>query len=90
MRRPSVWTNKMSNGDIVATIVNWRELSYRDFSFDLSEIGVLPKAHEKVVVRDLWAHSNTNPDDYTNAHTVMYLDEIAGHGVKVYRFHIVE
>jgi len=56
LRRPTVYTTTLSNGDVVAAITNWRETPYTEFSFQLSDIGVLPLAadSETVTVKDLW------------------------------------
>jgi len=42
MRWPSVWTTSLSNGDLVAAVVNWREIRWTDYKFMLSDIGMVP------------------------------------------------
>lgn len=39
LRQPQVIGAPMSNGDVAAVIINWRELDFREFSFDVNEIG---------------------------------------------------
>jgi len=41
-RRPSVYATRVTNGDIVAMVINWRELHYDHFTFNLAEIGIVP------------------------------------------------
>jgi hypothetical protein len=48
----------MENGDVVAVVINWRELNNEYYSLNLKEIGV----EGKVRVRDLWKHEYIESD----------------------------
>jgi len=41
-RNPSVWTSKLTSGEVVAIVVNWRETKWYNFSYMLSDIGIVP------------------------------------------------
>ena len=56
LRNPSVFATSVTGGDVVAMIINWREVSYKNFQFNLEEIGVVPTQGQVVEVYDLWTH----------------------------------
>lgn len=86
LRRPSVIAAPLANGDIVALIVNWRELNYGYFEFDMSLIGITPNEDEEVEVRDLWNHQTLG-----KFKGGMYkVEAIPGHGNHALRFHLVK
>lgn len=50
-----MYASPMINGDIAVVVVNWRELDYPEFSFDLNTIGLNIKTDQDYyAVRDLW------------------------------------
>lgn len=42
MRKPQVYAAPLANGDVAAVVVNWRELNYEGFEFDVTQIGLKP------------------------------------------------
>lgn len=90
LRNPSVWATEMSNGDVVAAAVNWREISWTNFSYKLSDLGIIPKTGSTISVRDL--NENKDLGDFAdpNDEAVVMFDRIPGHGSKVYKFTIQE
>ncbi len=72
----------MSNGDIAAVIINWRELNYGEFSFNVNEIGFELTKGETYEVRDLWNHKTLGPFS-SETFTV---SSIPGHGNHALRF----
>ena len=88
IRRPSIYSSRMSNGDVVAAIVNWRGTHYSDFKFKLSLIGIVPLPGYKVQVRDLNLHQNiaTFEDKYDAAS--VHITNLPAHGHKLYRFKV--
>ena len=42
-RLPSVYATKVTGGDTVAMIINWRERIHESYSFKVQDLGVLPK-----------------------------------------------
>ena len=90
LRRPSVWTTILSGGETVAAIVNWRETRWYNYSFQLSDLGIVPKEGDLIQIRDL----NKKVDlgiyaDKKDEATVL-IDELPGHGSKVYKFKVIE
>jgi len=82
LRRPQVIAAPMSNGDIAAVVINWRELSYGEFSFSVKDIGFDLQPNESYTVRDLWQHKTLGP--FTS--TTFTLASIPGHGNHALRF----
>lgn len=41
-RRPNVWVTVKSSGEVIAAIVNWRQVPWNGYSFPLFQIGVAP------------------------------------------------
>jgi alpha-galactosidase len=41
-QNPSVWTSRLSSDEVVAIVVNWRETKWYNFSYKLSDIGIIP------------------------------------------------
>ena len=58
LRRPSVLTTKLSSGDTIALVINWRESEWTDFKLHLSDLGIMPQEGQSVSVRDLWSHED--------------------------------
>ena len=42
MRYPQAYATKVTGGDTVAVIVNWREVDQAEFTFNFEELGVVP------------------------------------------------
>ena len=82
LRRPQVIAAPMSNKDVAAVIINWRELNYGEFSFNVNDIGLDLKADEVYVARDLWEHKTLGP--FTSE--VFSVAPIPGHGNHALRF----
>lgn len=91
LRRPTVYTTRLQNGDVVAAITNWRETPYRDFSFQLSDIGVLPLASdsETVTIKDLWT-KDVQTLDQADPITQVSQKHIPGHATIALQFSIVD
>ena len=53
VRSPSVWVTTLSSGEVIATVINWREVHYHNYSFYLSEVGVLPESGDSINIREL-------------------------------------
>lgn len=54
MRYPQAYATKVTGGDTVAVIVNWREVDQSEFTFNFEELGVVPSSTQKVQITDLW------------------------------------
>jgi len=76
-----VYAAPMYNGDIAAVIVNWRELAWNSFSFNLADIGAVGGPGQVIKVRDLWEHKSLG--DYTPG--LFTAESIPGHGNKAIR-----
>lgn len=82
LRRPQVYAAPMVSGDIAVLVVNWRELDYGRFEFDMEQ--VLGRQLEKTYlyqIRDLWLHQDHGPYDLKT----FSLPRIKGHGVYAWR-----
>jgi len=44
----------VTGGDVVAIIVNWREVVHSEFTFNFEELGVVPSESQAVEITDLW------------------------------------
>jgi len=64
-RAPSVYATTITGGDVVATGINWREIHYKNFVFNLAEIGIVPTDSQVVEVFDLWTHESIGVFDAT-------------------------
>lgn len=69
--------------------VNWREVHYQNFVFNLAEIGIVPTPDQVVEVFDLWTHQSIGTFDATQTATFAVRD-IPGHGNFTFRFHITD
>ena len=47
-RRPQVFATTLTGGDVVATIVNWRERIWSDFEFRVEDLGIIPTENQVV------------------------------------------
>lgn len=89
LRMPSVYATKVTGGDTVAMIVNWRERKYKDFEFKIQDIGVDPANGQLIQVWDLWKHDLVGvftPEELES----FAVSEIPGHGNFVYKFKLVD
>lgn len=87
MRHPQVYATTVTGGDVVATIINWRETIWSDFQFRLEDIGVIPTTNQIVEVYDLWTHEVVG--EYTLLETETFgVRNIPGHGNFTYKFTI--
>lgn len=77
----------MTGGDVVAMIINWKEIHVRDYEFSLEEIGIVPTQGQTVEVFDLWTHESVGIFDSTQA-AKFAVKDIPGHGNFTFRFHI--
>lgn len=87
LRNPSVFATSVTGGDVVAMIINWREVSYKNFQFNLEEIGVVPTQGQVVEVYDLWTHEVIGEYEDSEVQT-FGVSHISGHGNYTFRFHI--
>lgn len=90
MRRPSVWATTLSDGDVVAAVVNWREIRWTNFKLMLSDIGVVPKDGDLINIRDLNEKKDLGTFADKNDEATVKIDSIPGHGSKVYRFKLIK
>ena len=90
MRRPSVWTTTLSNGDVVAAVVNWRQIRWTNYKFMLSDIAIVPKDGELVHIRDLNEKKDLGTFSDKDDEAVVKIDSIPGHGSKVYKFKLIK
>ncbi len=75
----------MSNGDIAAVVINWRELNSGEFVFNMADIGAAAGTGHVVAVRDLYEQKNLGnfePGEFK-------IDSLPGHGCKALRFSVV-
>lgn len=86
-RNPSVYATSVTGGDVVAMIINWREINYRNFQFNLEEIGVVPTQGQVVEVYDLWTHEVIGEYEANQVQT-FGVSHIPGHGNYTFRFRI--
>lgn len=88
MRYPSVWATKLSNGDRIAAVVNWRLVNWHNFKLDVEHAGLAPKASDQITVRDLFDKRDVltiSGEDVIKKHPIT-IDMIPGHGIKIYKF----
>jgi hypothetical protein len=78
----------MSNGDIIAAVVNWREVTYYNFKFSLNFIGLVPRLDDQIVVRDLYMKKDmlTLTDEDLLDLDNFAVDAISGHGIRIFKF----
>jgi hypothetical protein len=53
LRRPSVWVTSLGNGDQIAAVVNWREMNWKNYEFNLGDIGIKMKKDDLMHIRDI-------------------------------------
>jgi len=89
VRRPSIYSTTLSNGDTVAAIVNWRGTNYSDFKFKLSVIGIVPMPGYKVQVRDLLLHEDLETFEDRHDQSKVHITSLPAHGHKLYKFRLI-
>ena len=88
-RLPSVYATRVTGGDVVAMVINWRERRHSDFKFKLSDLGVIPADGKYVQVWDLWKHEMIG--EYTISEMeYIKVKDIPGHGNFTYKFKIID
>ena len=88
-RVPSVYATKVTGGDVVAMILNWRERVHDEFKFKVQDLGVIPGANQYVQVYDLWKHEMIG--EYTLGEMEYFeVKNIPGHGNFTFKFTIVD
>lgn len=90
LRRPTVYATKKSNGDIVAVIVNWRELHYDDFEIDLNNLNLYLSQGDTLVVKDLYENAEIDSlEQSADYSTETYkVGTLFGHGCKALKFSV--
>jgi len=89
MRYPSVYSTKLSTGETIIVVTNWREHHYSEYFLTLSDIGIMPSLSETVKVRDIMEKKDLGAISDRNQHAKLLIDKIPGHGSKVLKFSIV-
>jgi hypothetical protein len=69
----------MANRDVIALVINWREVPFKNFEIIPSSIGVAKRAE----VYDMWAHSSLGVFE---PQSLLVLPELLGHGSFTLRF----
>merc|ERR1712113_1237333 len=88
-RLPSAYATKVTGGDTVAMIINWRERIHESFKFKVQDLGVIPADGQYVQVYDLWKHEMIG--EYTLGEMEYFeVKNIPGHGNFTYKFKIVD
>merc|ERR1712060_818920 len=88
-RLPSAYATKVTGGDTVAMIINWRERIHESFKFKVQDLGVIPADGQYVQVYDLWKHEMIG--EYTIGEMEYFeVKNIPGHGNFTYKFKIVD
>ena len=90
MRRPSVWQTTLGNGDYIAAVVNWREINWKNYEFKLEDLGIKMKKGDTMHIRDVLLKEDLGIFKEKNDYTTLLIDDIPGHGIKVYRFRKLE
>ena len=87
MRWPQTYATTVSGGDVVAILVNWREVPTDEYLFNFEELGVVPSPSQSVEVTDLWTGQVVGR---FAPRQKVGVKSIAGHGNYVFRFSIVD
>ena len=90
MRYPSVWSTKLSTGEVAAVITNWREVHHSDYYLSLSDLGIVPQDGEAVSVRDLMNKKDIGSIKDKEDQAKLLIDRIPGHGSKMYKFKVIK
>ena len=90
MRHPSVWSTRLSTGEVAAVITNWKEKTHSDYSLFLSDLGIMPQDGEVVSVRDLFDKKDIASIVDKEDQAKLLIDSIPGHGSKMYQFKVVK
>jgi len=85
-----VWATTLSSGEVVAAIVNWRETTYKGFSFPFYDLYLYPGADQTISIYDMNTHEDLGHFDDKNLNGILHIDKIPGHGSKVFRFKVVD
>ena len=88
-RYPSVFTTRLSSGEVVATVINWRETQYHNFSYELKDIGIVPESGNLIQIRDLNEKKDLGTFADKDDESSVVIDMIHGHGSKVYKFKVI-
>ena len=84
-----MYATKVTGGDVVAMIINWRERVHDEFKFKVQDLGVIPGAGQYVQVYDLWKHEMVG--EYTLGEMEYFeVKDIPGHGNFTFKFKIVD
>uniref|UniRef100_A0A7S3FU54 alpha-galactosidase n=1 Tax=Strombidium rassoulzadegani TaxID=1082188 RepID=A0A7S3FU54_9SPIT len=89
LRRPSVWQTKLSTGEVVVAVVNWRENNWKNYKFYLTDVGLAPKDGDSILVRDLIEQKEIGSFVDSHDRGSVSVDSIPGHGSKVFKFTVV-
>ena len=81
----------MSDGDIVALVVNWQDKPFEEFWFDFKDIGLTKWEEDIVNIRDLTAQRDIGNFEKSQANGSSFLvNVLPGHATRMYRFNLVK
>ena len=89
LRRPSVWVTTLANGDYIAAVVNWREINWKNYEFKLEDLGIKMNKGNLMQIREIIDKEDLGLFKEKNDYTTLLIDDIPGHGIKVYRLRIL-
>lgn len=80
----SVYATRITGGDTVAIIANWKDTELGLISFGAHDVGVVPRPDERVTVVDLWTNKVIGRFDFEELKTLP-IPKIQPHGSVLYR-----
>jgi hypothetical protein len=90
MRYPQVYSRYLSDGDVVAVIVNWLDKPFNEFWFEFKDIGLKKWGDDILNVRDIGAQKEIGNYREAQTHgTSILINHLEAHESKIYRFNLV-
>jgi len=83
---PSVFVNRLSDTEFVASVVNWNILPLKKHSLLLTDLGLAPHDGDSVIVRDLFAKKDLATIVDTKDAASYEVPEVKSHGIQILKF----